>query len=446
MSELLEPLFGDPEVTALFSARAQLQTLLDVEVALAEALAETGTIPKRAVDPIRAAARAEWYNIAAIAAGAARAGNVIIPLVEALTARVGQTDPEAARFVHWGATSQDILDTALVLQLRSAVSLILRSVRQAADGAAVLARRHAKTPMAGRTWLQHATPITFGLKAAGWCEALDRAASRVEAGAGHAAVLQFGGAAGTLAALGESGIPVGAALARILGLTLPAAPWHAHRDRLAELVTALGIAAGTLGKIGRDLALLAQTEVAEAFEASPGGSSTMPQKRNPVGAAVAIAASLRAPGLVATVLGAMTQEHERGIGGWHAEWETIPDLVRLTAGSARAMAQALGTLVVDSDRMAANLRRTGGLIAAEAVAMALADTLGKHRAHELVQNAAARAIQDQRPLAEILAEDPDVSGRWTQAELDRLLDPARYLGSAEALVERVLAARERANA
>lgn len=446
MSELLEPLFGDPEVTALFSARAQLQTLLDVELALAEALAETGTIPKRAVDPIRAAARAERYDIAAIAAGAARAGNVLIPLVEALTARVGQTDSEAARYVHWGATSQDILDTALVLDLRKAASLIVRSVRQAADAAAALARRHASTPMAGRTWLQHATPITFGLKAAGWCEALDRAASRVEAGAGHAAVLQFGGAAGTLAALGESGIPVGAALARILGLTPPAAPWHAHRDRLAELVTALGIAAGTLGKIGRDLALLAQTEVAEAFEASPGGSSTMPQKRNPVGAAVAIAASLRAPGLVATVLGAMTQEHERGIGGWHAEWETIPDLVRLTAGSARAMARALGTLVVDSDRMAANLRQAGGLIAAEAVAMALADTLGKHRAHQVLQAAAARATRDQRPLADILAEDPDVSGRWTRPDLDRLLDPAQYLGSAEALVERVLAARGRDNA
>ena len=446
MSELLEPLFGDPEVTALFSARAQLQTLLDVEVALAEALAEVGTIPKRAVDPIRAAARAERYDIAAIAAGAARAGNVMIPLVEALTAQVGQTDPEAARFVHWGATSQDILDTALVLDLRKAARLIVRSVRQAADAAAALARRHASTPMAGRTWLQHATPITFGLKAAGWCEALDRAANRLESSAADAAVLQFGGASGTLAALGSAGLPVGTALARILGLTLPAAPWHAHRDRPAELVTALGIAAGTLGKIGRDLALLAQTEVAEAFEASPGGSSTMPQKRNPVGAAVAIAASLRAPGLVATVLSAMGQEHERGVGGWHAEWETIPDLVRLTAGSARIMAQALGTLVVDSDRMAANLRQAGGLIAAEAVAMALADTLGKHRAHQLVQNAAARAIQDQRPLAEILAEDPDVSGRWTRAELNRLLDPAQYLGSAEALVERVLATRGRANA
>lgn len=441
MSELLEPLFGDPEVSAAFSAQAQVQTLLDVEVALAEALAEAGVIPTRAVGPIRAAARAEWYDVPTIATGATRAGNVVIPLVDALTARVEQTDPEAARFVHWGATSQDILDTALVLQLRSAVPLILRSVRQAADGAAVLARRHAKTPMAGRTWLQHATPITFGLKAAGWCEALDRAASRVEAAAGHAAVLQFGGAAGTLAALGESGIPVGAALARILGLTLPAAPWHAHRDRLAELVTALGIATGTLGKIGRDLALLAQTEVAEAFEAAPGGSSTMPQKRNPVGAAVAIAASLRAPGLVATVLGATSQEHERGIGGWHAEWETIPELARLAGGSARAMAQALGSLVVDSDRMAANLRETGGLIAAEAVAMALAKTLGKHRAHQLVQGAAARAIQHQRPLAEILAEDPDVSGRWTRPELARLLDPAQYLGSAEALVARVLAAR-----
>ncbi len=446
MSELLEPLFGDPEVSAVFSARAQLQTLLDVEVALAEALAEIGAIPKRAVELIRAAARAEYYDTATIAAGAARAGNVLNPLVEALTAQVGRADPVAARFVHWGATSQDILDTALVLDLRKAASLTVRSVRLAADAAAALARRHASTPMAGRTWLQHATPITFGLKAAGWCEALDRAANRLQSSAADAAVLQFGGASGTLAALGSAGLPVGEALARILGLTLPATPWHAHRDRLAELATALGIAAGTLGKIGRDLALLAQTEVAEAFEASPGGSSTMPQKRNPVGAAVAIAASLRAPGLVATVLGAMTQEHERGIGGWHAEWETIPDLVRLTAGSARAMAQALGTLVVDSDRMAANLRQTGGLIAAEAVAMALADALGKHRAHQLVQNAAARAIQDQRPLAEILAEDPDVSGRWTRAELNRLLDPAQYLGSAEALVERVLTARGQANA
>jgi 3-carboxy-cis,cis-muconate cycloisomerase len=441
MSELLDPLFGDPEISAIFAPRGQLQALLDVEVALAEALAGAGAIPEGAVGPIRAAARAELYDPAEIAAGAARAGNLVIPLVRALTARVEGTDAAAARFVHWGATSQDVLDTALVLQLRAALPVLVGSIRRAADAAADHARRHAGTPMAGRTWLQQATPITFGLKAAGWCETLDRAAGRLEESLARASVLQLGGAAGTLAALGDHALPVASAMARALELTLPPAPWHAHRDRLADLASALGIATGGLGKIGRDLGLLAQTEVAEAFEAAPGGSSTMPQKRNPVGAAVALAAAIRTPGLVATMLGAMSQEHERAMGGWQAEWETLPELVRLTGGAARAVAQALETLVVDPSRMRANLGLTRGLIAAEAAGMALGATLGRARAHDLVQAASVRAAAEGRPLAEILAEAPEVRDRWSRADLDRLLDPERYLGSAEALVARVLAAR-----
>jgi 3-carboxy-cis,cis-muconate cycloisomerase len=446
MSELLGPLFDDADVAAVFSAQGQLAALLEVEVALARALAGAGVIPAAAVGPIAGAARAPWYDPEALAAETAGAGNVVIPLVRALTERVAAADPEAARWVHWGATSQDIQDTALVLQLGRAVPRVLASLARAAGAAADHARRHARTPMAGRTWLQQAAPITFGLKAAGWCDALDRTGARLAEAHSRAATLQLGGATGTLAALGADALAVADAMARDLGLAAPALPWHAHRDRVAALAAALGIAAGALGKIGRDLALLSQTEVAEVHEAAAGGSSTMPQKRNPVGATVAIAASIRAPGLVATALAAMGQEHERGAGGWQAEWETIPALVRLTGGAARAIAGALETLVVDPERMRANLDLTQGLDASEAASFALARVLGRQPAHRLVQAAAARAAAENRPLVDVLAVDPDVSGRWSRADLERLLDPAAHLGSAEALVARVLASRGGAGA
>jgi len=292
MSELLDPLFGDEDVSAAFTPRATVQAMLDVEVALAEALSLTGLISGRAVGPIRAAARAELFDLAALASHAARAGNLAIPLVGALTSRVESSDPEAARSVHWGATSQDVLDTALVLQLRASVPLIVARIERAADAAADQARRHAAIPMPGRTWLQHATPITFGLKAAGWCDGLDRVGARLATALDTASVLQLGGAAGTLASLGSDGLAVADAMGRLLSLRVPSIPWHAHRDRLADLAAALGIAVGELGKVGRDLALLAQTEVAEASEAAPGGSSTMPQKRNPVAASVALTVAI----------------------------------------------------------------------------------------------------------------------------------------------------------
>lgn len=439
---LLSGLFGDPDVSAALSDRARLQRMLDVEAALAEAESGLGIIPATAAASIRDEARAELYDLAAIASEAAAAGNLAIPVVRHLTRRVAARD---SRYVHWGATSQDIIDTGLVLQLKDSVPAILRHLRSAAASAADHARRHADTPISGRTWLQQGTPTTFGLKAAGWLDALQRAIGGVQSAMQAALVLQFGGATGTLAALGEHGPAVADALGARLGLAVPPAPWHAHRDRLASLACALGVAAGTLGKIGRDLALLGQTEVGEAFEAAAegrGGSSTMPQKRNPVRVSVVLAAAVRAPGLVATMLSAMPQEHERGLGGWQAEWETLPELVRVTAGSARAMADVLEGLVVDPARMRENLEATCGLALAEAVTMALAVSWGKSNAHARVEEACRRAIAERRDLVDILSEDPAVTAVLDRPALERHLNPERYLGAARTFVDRILALRE----
>jgi 3-carboxy-cis,cis-muconate cycloisomerase len=442
---LLSGLFADLDVSASLSDRARLQRMLDVEAALAGAESALGVIPAGAAASIRDEARAELYDLAAIASEAAADGNLAIPVVRHLTRRVATRDAGAARYVHWGATSQDIIDTGLVLQLKDALPAILLRLRSAAASAASHARRHAVTPIAGRTWLQQGTPTTFGLKAAGWLDALHRTTDGVHTAMQAALVLQFGGATGTLAALGEHGPAVADVLGARLGLAVPAAPWHAHRDRLASLACALGVAAGTLGKIGRDLALLGQTEVAEAFEAvaeGGGGSSTMPHKRNPVRVSVALAAAVRIPGLVATMLSAMPQEHERGLGGWQAEWETLPEIVRVTAGSARAMADALEGLVVDPARMRANLAATRGLAMAEAVTMALAVSVGKGDAHARVEAACRRAIAEQRELVDILSEDPIVTAVLDRAALERHLTPERYLGAAGTFVDRILALRE----
>jgi 3-carboxy-cis,cis-muconate cycloisomerase len=439
--DLLAPLLSDAGAAALLSDTARLQAMLDFEAALAEAEAAAGVVPASCVAPIRAAARAEHYDAAAIAAEAARAGNLAIPLIAHLTRRVAAADAEAARYVHWGATSQDAIDTGLVLQLRAAVPRILGHLLRAAAAAAAHAERYAETPMPGRTWLQQATPTTFGLKAAGWLDALQRAHDRLAAALDDALVVQLGGASGTLAALGTAGPAVAEALGAALGLRVPDLPWHAQRDRLAHLAAALGTATGSLGKIARDLALLAQTEVAEAWERPEegrGGSSTQPHKRNPVGAAVALAAAARAPALVATVLGAMPQEHERGLGGWHAEWEALPQLVLSAAGAARSMAEALETLVVDPARMRANLDLTRGLVMAEAVMIALARRVGRAEAQALVEAACRRAVEESRPLADTLAEDPAVTRHLGPEEIARRLQPEEYLGAARTFVDRTL--------
>ena len=437
MSELLEPLFGDPEVAAHFTPEAQLQALLAVEVALAQALAAVGLMPAAAVDPIERAAEGAPFDFAALAQETARAGNLAIPLVAELTRRVAAIDPEAARFVHWGATSQDILDTGLVLRLRGALATIGRRLQRAEQGAVRLARRYADAVLPGRTWLQQATPVTFGLKAAGWADSLSRVRARLQSASAAATTLQFGGAVGTLAALGDGGLAVSDALGSRLRLTVPALPWHSHRDRIADLGCALGVVTGALGKIGRDLALLSQHEVAEVAEAAPGGSSTMPHKRNPIAAAVAISAAHRAPGLVATLLSAMGQEHERGIGGWQAEWETVPDLVGIAGGAARAIAETLDTVVVDTDRMRANLEASNGLIYAEAVATALARSIGRPRAQELV-TAACRRTEGGQHLKEVVRADPEITAHLSERALEALFQPESYLGSTKALIDRAL--------
>jgi 3-carboxy-cis,cis-muconate cycloisomerase len=426
---------------SMMVTRAHVQAMLDVEAALAEAEASLGVIPEKAARAIRAAARAETFDGSALQADASIAGNIAIPLIRRLTEKVGATDPDAARYVHWGATSQDIVDTALVLQLRASVPAVLQDFVRAANAAAVHARRYALTPMAGRTWLQQATPITFGLKAAGWVDALDRVGRTLRVAFDGAIVLQFGGASGTLAAFGEHGPAITEALAARLTLAVPAVPWHAHRDRLASLACALGVATGTAGKIARDVGLLAQTEVGEAHEAGGdgGGSSSMPHKQNPVRVAIAAAAAVRVPGLVATMIAAMSQEHERALGGWQAEWDTLPELVSVSGDAGRALAELLEGLVVNPERMQANLEASGGLVLAEAVAMRLAPALGKQEAHAHVRRAARQAVDERRAFVDVLAEDPAITAVLDRSSLERALQPENYLGSSAAFVGNVLA-------
>lgn len=445
---IFDSLFGDPAVDAHLSDASRVSAMLRVEVALAKAEASLGVIPASAVSAIERGASIANFDLAALAADAVHAGNLAIPLVQQLTAHVARIDADAARYVHWGATSQDVIDSGTVLQLRDALGIVLASLLRASDAAAALAERHVATVMPGRTWLQHATPITFGLKAAGWMSALDRVRTHVASALSNALILQLGGASGTLAALGPRGSDIAGAMGRELNLAVPDLPWHAQRDRFATLACALGVATGTMGKIARDSSLLAQTEVAEAFEGAAdgrGGSSTMPQKRNPVGASVVLAASLRASGLVATMLAALPQEHERGLGGWQAEWETLPELVHLAAGAARHTAEILGGLEVDADRMRANVDITGGVSLAESVSMALAAHIGKFDAHRIIGAASRRAIEERRPLAEVLADMPEVTKHLSASELAERLSAESYLGASRELVRAAVAnhARER---
>lgn len=444
---LLRPLFGDPIVDAAFDDRARLQAMLDVEAALARAQARCGVIPASAVAPIAAACDAARYDLAALAAATALAGNPAIPLVKALTAQVAAADEEAARWVHWGATSQDIIDSGAVLQLRAALDRVEAQLDALCAALAALAQRERDTGLPGRTLLQQAVPVTFGLKAAGWLDALQRGRRRLQALREDALVLQFGGAAGTLAALQSQGLAVAEALAEELRLPLPALPWHAARDRIGEIGAAFALLAGSLGKIGRDVALLMQSEVAEAFEpaaAGKGGSSAMPHKRNPVGCVVAIAAATRAPGLLATLFAALPQEHERAVGGWHAEWETLPELVRLSAGSLAQVRVLIEGLELDRARMAAHLDSHGGLLYAEAVAVTLASHLGKAAAHALVETAVRRALATQQHLRAVLAEEPQVSAVLAPADLEALFASDSWRGMATVWIERVLAAQARA--
>jgi 3-carboxy-cis,cis-muconate cycloisomerase len=443
---LTGPMSASADMLRVFSDHAAVQRMLDFEAALARAEAAHGVIPAAAVGPIAACCDASQLDLPALAQAAAAAGNLAIPLVKQLTAAVLRADAEAGKYVHWGATSQDAIDTGLVLQLSDALDLIAADLAELCDALAALARRHRNTMMIGRTWMQHALPTSLGLKAAGCLDALLRHQQRLNELRGRALALQFGGAAGTLASLGNQGLAVAATLAQELGLALPDTPWHTQRDRVAEAATTLGLLTGTLGKMARDISLMTQTDVAEVAEPSApgrGGSSTMPHKRNPVGCAVALSAAVRVPALVATMLSGMVQEHERALGGWQAEWDTLPGIALLTSGALRQMCDVAAGLCVDAERMRANLDITHGLIMGEAVMLALGAKIGRMAAHKLVEQASQQAAASGRHLREVLGDDAQVTQHLPGDELDRLFDPANYSGEAGAFVDRVLASYER---
>jgi 3-carboxy-cis,cis-muconate cycloisomerase len=437
-SIVLGDLFGTAAMRALFSDRARVQAMLDVEAALARAEAAAGIIPKDAAAPIGVACRADDFDLEELGHQTALAGNPAIPLVRMLTEKVSG---EAKRYVHWGATSQDIIDTGMVLQLRGGLDLLVADLAAVADAAAKLAETHRRTPMVGRTFLQQALPITFGYKASVWLGLAARAHDRLVALRRNGLFLQFGGAAGTLASLGNAGVKVAEALASELDLPLPDAPWHSARDRLAEIGAAVAIAAGSMAKIATDIALMMQTEVGEVFEPAAegkGGSSTMPHKRNPVGSAAAIGAATQAEARLPLLLAALRADHERGTGTWHMEWTALPELFVLTSGAVAHMRTALQGLTIDTQRMRENLDRTQGLIFAEAAMMALAPAVGRGVAHHKIEEASHQAIAAKRHLRDVLLADKEIMSTLGREKIEALFDPMNQIGSANAFISRVL--------
>jgi 3-carboxy-cis,cis-muconate cycloisomerase len=431
-------LFTTPAMRAVFADEARLQRMLDVEAALARAQAKLGLIPAEAAVEITARADVSGFDLAGIGRGTELVGYPIVPLIKALSQACAR---DAGRYVHWGATTQDIIDTGLVLQLRDGLELIREDLEGIETALADLARRYRDTPMAGRTHAQHALPITFGFKCALWLAPLQRLADRLARLSREIAMVQFGGAVGTLASLGADGIRVMDALAAELGLSVPPIAWHVGRDGLAEVASFLGLLTGSLGKIATDIALLMQAEigeVAEPYREGRGGSSTMPQKRNPIACEFILACSKNVRQLVPVMLDAMVQDHERATGPWHAEWIALPQAFALTAGALHHTRALLEGLVVDPARMRHNLEVTRGMISAEAVMMALAPYVGREEAHHLVAAACHRALAPGRHLLEELQADAAITAHLPRQRLVELLDPQNYTGLAGEFVDRVL--------
>lgn len=444
-ARLIESLATTEPLAELFSDKSIIRAMLDFEVALARVEARLGIIPEAASVAIASGAGIDAYDGAAIARETLLAGTPGIPLVKALTERVRCIDSGAAGFVHWGATSQDVADTALVLLLKRARPILDADFVRLEAALDTLAEAHARTVMPGRTLLQAAPPITFGLKAAGWLGAVRRSRRRLDSSFVQALILQFGGASGTLAALGDQGLAVGRALALELDLEYPDAPWHAHRDRLAALLCACGVLTGALGKMARDVSLLMQNEVSEAAEPAAegrGGSSTMPHKHNPTGCSAALAAANRVPGLIASFLSAMVQEHERGVGGWQSEWPVAAAVIQATGLAAASMAEVACGITVDSVRMRANIDATRGAAFAERATMLLAPSLGRDTAHRILEEASRRSLAQTRRLVDVLREMPEVTSRIDPAALAEIDVPEQYLGVAEIFRKRLLADSE----
>lgn len=440
-SALLGPLFSSGEMRAALAGQAMLGRMLQFENALARAEVAAGVIPPNAASAIRAACKPNLYDAAAIGKAAGLAGNIAIPFVKALTVQVTRKDSDAAKFVHWGGTSQDVIDTANSLAFRDGAKLLSKDLQRIVRGLIRLSEKHRKTPVIARTLMQHALPTTFGLKLAVEAAAFARAAAIFERAAEKACVLQFAGAAGTLAALGHKGPAVAKRLSSELKLPLPDGPWHAQRDRIAVLASALGIVIGTCGKFARDISLQMQVEIGEVYEPAAkgrGGSSAMPHKRNPALSSQILACANLAPGLVASVLSGMVQEHERAAGGWQSEWIALPQLFLLASGALERTAEIAEGIEIDTKRMRRNLDLSNGLIMAEAAQMALRGGLGKTEAYELLETASRKAARGNRHLMDLLAEDERVTKILNRKQLQTLFDPISYLGSASEFQDQAL--------
>jgi len=439
-SDIFKDMFGTAEMRAVFSDDNLLKCYVEAEVALAIAQGRTGVIPQEAAGAIAHLAPTVLLDRARLKQEAENVGYPVLGLVRQLSQKVGA----AGRYVHWGATTQDIMDTGAVLQIRAALAIVQRDLAAVAASLAQLAARYRDTPMAGRTHLQQALPITFGYKCAVWLSMLDRHIKRLSELRPRVEVAQLGGAAGTLAALGDKGLAVRREFALALALGEPSITWHVARDAVVETVNFLALVTGSLGKIGFDVMLMMATEISEAFEpfaAHRGASSTMPQKRNPISSEVLVANAKAVRQHAGLMLDAMIQDFERATGPWHVEWMAVPESFILTAGSlAQARTLAAG-LTVDERRMRANLDLTRGLIVAEAVMMGLAPHLGRQQAHDIVYDACREALHKGRSLLDVLMVNPTIGKSLPEADLRRLCDPANYLGSAPQMVDAIVRGR-----
>ena len=439
-SALFRDMFGTAEMRAIFGDEALVACYIEAEVALAHAQARMGVIPKEAAIAIDAASKGIKLDIDKLKQETDIVGYPILPLVHQLAAAAG----EAGRYVHWGATTQDIMDTANVLQVRSALTIVERDLKELRDILVTMAKRYRDTPMAGRTHLQQALPITFGYKAAVWLSSIDRHIERVAQVKPRVLVGEFAGAAGTLASVGERGLEMQQLFCEELGLGQPAITWHVARDGLAEAVTLLGLITGTLGKIATDVMMMSATEfgeVSEPFVHGRGASSTMPQKRNPISSELMLAAAKAVRQHVATMLDAMIHDFERATGPWHLEWASLPESFLLAGASLANAKFMLAGLVVHEKRMRQNLGLTRGLIVAEAVMMAAAPKLGRQHAHDVVYAACRKAIEGDGDLADILSGVPEIVAALGGVEAIRHhCDPANYLGLSGKMVDRAIAA------
>lgn len=437
-SILYRDAFGTAAMRAVFSDHALIQRYIDAEVALAKAEAKVGVIPAEAAEIIARESKIDRIDFDNMRHETDIVGYPILPLVHQLVDMCG----DAGRYIHWGATTQDIMDTAVALQVRDALDMIDSDIRELRKILMDLSVKHRDTPMAGRTHLQQALPITFGYKTAIWLAMFDRHQQRIAELRPRVAVVEFAGAAGTLASLGTKGFEVQAAMAEELGLGVPATTWHVARDGFAEAVNLLALVTGSLGKIALDIMIMASTEFAEVYEPfvkGRGASSTMPQKRNPISSELMLAASKAVRQHAGLMVDAMVQDFERATGPWHAEWIAIPESFILTAGALHQAKFALGGLIVDTEKMKSNLGISRGLIVAEAVMMSMAPFTGRQQAHDIVYDACRTVNEKGGSLAEALAALPAVTEYFDRAAIDRMTDPVNYLGLAPQMVDRAVA-------